>query len=111
MANTATIAMNKIDNEGEPAIQLRELYFMPCADLNGKETRKGEGIRTAGIAGSFCVEWKLTHYKAPILLFSQSHVLPFCDPMGCVPPGSSIHGIFQASILEWVAISFSRGSS
>ena len=28
----------------------------------------------------------------------------------CCPPGSSVHGIFQARILEWVAISFSRGS-
>ena len=34
-----------------------------------------------------------------------------CDPMNCSPPGSSIHGIFQARILEWVAISYSRGSS
>ena len=33
------------------------------------------------------------------------------DPMDCSPPGSSIHGILQARILEWVAISFSRGSS
>ena len=32
-----------------------------------------------------------------------------CDPMD--PPGSSVHGIFQARILEWVAISYSRGSS
>ena len=32
-----------------------------------------------------------------------------CDPMDCSPPGSSVHGIFQARILEWVAISFSRG--
>ena len=31
-----------------------------------------------------------------------------CDPMGCSPPGSSIHGIFQARVLEWVAVSFSR---
>ena len=35
----------------------------------------------------------------------------FCDPMGCSPPGSSVHEIFQARILEWVAISFSRGST
>ena len=34
-----------------------------------------------------------------------------CDPMDCSIPGSSAHGIFQARILEWVAISFSRGSS
>ena len=34
-----------------------------------------------------------------------------CNPMDCIPPGSSIHGIFQARMLEWVAISFFRGSS
>ena len=30
-----------------------------------------------------------------------------CDPMDCSPPGSSVHGIFQARVLEWVAIAFS----
>ena len=40
-----------------------------------------------------------------------SHVQHFCDPMDCSPPGSSVHGILQARILEWVAIPFSRGSS
>ena len=34
-----------------------------------------------------------------------------CDPMDCSLPGSSVHGILQARVLEWVAISFSRGSS
>ena len=34
-----------------------------------------------------------------------------CDPMDYSPPGSSVHGILQPRILEWVAISFSRGSS
>ena len=33
------------------------------------------------------------------------------DPMDCSPPGSSVHGILQARIVEWVAIPFSRGSS
>ena len=31
-----------------------------------------------------------------------------CNPMDCSPPGSSVHGILQARILEWVAVSFSR---
>ena len=35
----------------------------------------------------------------------------FCDPLDCSPPGSSVHGILQARILEWVAISSSRGPS
>ena len=34
-----------------------------------------------------------------------------CDPIDCSLPGSSVHGIFQATVLEWIAISFSRGSS
>ena len=33
------------------------------------------------------------------------------DPMDCSLPGSSVHGISQARILEWIAVSFSRGSS
>ena len=35
----------------------------------------------------------------------------FCDPMDSNTPGSSVHGILQARVLEWVAISFSSGSS
>ena len=34
-----------------------------------------------------------------------------CDPMDCSPPGSSVHGILQAGILEWVIMLSSRGSS
>ena len=34
----------------------------------------------------------------------------FCDPMDCIPSGSYVHGISQVRILEWVAISYSRGS-
>ena len=37
--------------------------------------------------------------------------LTLCNPMDCSPPGSSVHGILQARTLEWVAISFSKGSS
>ena len=46
---------------------------------------------------------------------SESEVAQSCltlyDPMDCSLPGSSVHGILQARVLEWVAISFSRGSS
>ena len=48
-------------------------------------------------------------------LLSTNEVAQSCptlyDPMDCRPPGSCVHGISQARILEWVAISFSRGSS
>ena len=44
---------------------------------------------------------------------AKSHqlCLTLCDPMDCSHPGSSVHGILQARILEWVAMPFSRGSS
>ena len=37
--------------------------------------------------------------------------LTLCDPMDCSVAGSSVHGIFQSRILEWVAVAFSKGSS
>ena len=39
------------------------------------------------------------------------NVQTLCDPMDCSLPGSSVHGILQARILEWVAVPVSRGSS
>ena len=47
------------------------------------------------------VKWSVVAQSCPTL----------CNPMDCSLPRSSVHGIFQARILEWVAISFSRGSS
>ena len=47
----------------------------------------------------------------PTFVPSLRHVQLFCDSMDCSPPGSSFHGKFQARVLEWVAVSFSRGSS
>ena len=46
-----------------------------------------------------------------LLFFSWSVVSDSCNPMDCSPLGSSVHRIFQARILEWVVISFCRGSS
>ena len=53
-------------------------------------------------------------YICPVSLRSVVEVmvpqsyLTLCDLMDCSPPGSSVHGLFQARILEWVAIHFSR---
>ena len=65
-------------------------------------------IRYAGVSS------QAGHYWAESQQNGQSEVAQSCptlwDPVDCSPPGSSIHGIPQARILEWVAISFSRGS-
>ena len=48
----------------------------------------------------------------PSFSLDCAHLCPtLCNPMDCSPPGSSVHWILQARILEWVAVSFSRGSS
>ena len=53
--------------------------------------------------------------RMPETIFSLSEVAQlcptFCDPVDCSLSGSSVHGIFQARVLEWIAISFSRGSA
>ena len=50
-------------------------------------------------------------YVLLLLLYSHLIHVRLCDLMDCKPPGSSVHGISHARKLEWVAISFSRGSS
>ena len=68
-----------------------------------------------------CTLWTISpHFPHPtgpgnhfstLFPFSRQVVSESCDPVDCSPPGSSVHGILQARILEWVAISFSRRSS
>ena len=59
---------------------------------------------------SCCLVFTQRHWKRGCCLVAQSSPI-LCDPVDCSPPGSSVHGILQAIIPEWVAISFSRGSS
>ena len=55
------------------------------------------------------VTWEAQR-RVCVCLVAQS-CLTLCNPMDCSPSGSTVHGISQARILEWVAIPFSRGSS
>ena len=53
-----------------------------------------------------CIRFNI---KVKVLVTQWTPTL--CDPMNYSPPGSSVHGILQTRILEWVAIPFSRGYS
>ena len=57
--------------------------------------------------------WSMPPGKPSLLKWSEvaQLCLTLCNPMDCSLPGFSIQGIFQARVLEWVAISLSRGSS
>ena len=61
---------------------------------------------------SLCTKHTLNLHTVTCQLSSVSQSCPtLCDPMDCSPPGSFFHGILQARILEWVAMSSFRGSS
>ncbi|XDA77321.1 hypothetical protein R6Z07F_007455 [Ovis aries] len=66
-------------------------------------------VYTVCVAPLFTWSFSLKSSEVKSSEVAQS-CLTLCDPMDCSPPGSSVHEIFQARILEWVAISFSRGS-
>ena len=97
------ITICKIDSQRKFAVWLRKVKQGLCINLegwdwegDGREVQKGRGICTP---------------MADSCVFVAQLCPTLCDPMDCNPPGSSVHEIFQARILEWVAISFSRGSS
>ena len=58
--------------------------------------------------GCVCVCVRVCVHVCVLVTLSCTTV---CDPVDYNPPGSSVHGVLQARILEWIAISFSRGSS
>ena len=67
---------------------------------------------TDGLRGYWGPEIGPTVSDACVSVCACTHTCPtLCNPIDDSPPGSSVHGIFQARILEWVAISSSRGSS
>ena len=80
------------------------LFLLRCGDNSLKE-HSGQL--------SFCFLFYSAFLKdrGSILLCVLGRVQLFCDPVGSSLPGSFVHGILQARILEWVAISYSRRSS
>ena len=87
--------------------QSQWLLISPKAGLYPEVPRKGVG--KGSLPGTTRAELATSSHFL-LELVTQS-CLTLCDPMDCSPPGSSVHGILQARILEWVAISSSRGSS
>ena len=76
-----------------------------------KETKKPSETRILRLLHSdmqTLKEFNRFHYMSAK---SLQLCLILCDPIDCSPPGSSVHVIFQARILEWVDLSSSRGSS
>ena len=91
------------------------------ANNQGDHSGGGDGVwapRSSGASGKLPVSspsvfWchSNPHCSACVHAQSFSHVWLFWDPKDCSPPGSSVHGISQARMLEWVAMPSSKGSS
>ena len=78
----------------------------PCARLVGMYWFSHYGKQD----GSSSKNSKQIHHVFGVCSVTQS-CPALCNPMDYSPPGSSVHGVFQERLLEWVAISFSGGSS
>ena len=92
-------------------IQLSLLVLLVSLSLNQRNTVLiTTTLQQASITGKTAIFFKDVLAVSILCLVAQ--LCPtLCDSLDCSPPGSSVHGIFQARILDWVAISFSRGSS
>ena len=97
------------------------LSFWQCQAVLGcfvvKERRRGAGLKLVNVKG-FCEEQSAKEFHttwgnwlksvaAAAAAKSLQSCPTLCDPMDCSLPGSSVHGIFQARVLKWVAIAFS----
>ena len=58
-----------------------------------------------------CLHWKINKWNLRVCMLTLQLCLTLFHPVDCSSPGSSVHGIFQARILEWIAMPSSRGSS
>ena len=67
----------------------------------GSHLPRGRKVWSAPSSSFHTLKWSEVAQSCPTL----------CDPMDCSLPGPSLHGILHVRVLEWVAISFSRGSS
>jgi len=107
-------AIFKMDNQQGHIVQHIKLCSMLCGNL-GRRGFWGRMDACIYMVGSLCCTFEtittlLTSY-AMLWAKSLQAWLTLCDPMVYSPPGSTVHGILQARILEWVAVLSSRGSS
>ena len=92
--------------DGDPSCKTSEIHCNVCIFQGRRQQRPGPVIHVISGGGSFR-GWK---WGICVCVCAQL-CLTLCEPMNCSPQVSSVHGILQARMLEWIAFSFSRGSS
>ena len=103
----------------EPGEEICLLDLVDDREWNGRENyllivqlwNRDEREPVFSLANHKLFQNNMRGYEPFTVIWLLRCVQLFCNPMDCSPPGSSVHGISQARILEWVAISLSKGSS
>ena len=104
-------------NWTEDYIFLKFLFLQTNAALEYTFTLKTKKVQSVIISPPEKTNYIYIDRLQEFLLYKYtyacmlSHIHAPCDPVDCSSPGSSVHGIFQARILEWIAMPSSRGSS
>ena len=105
VAQSCPTLCKPMDNKANGILQDRILEWV-AFPFSRRSSQPRDRTQVSYTAGRFFTSWATRKWSE----VAQS-CPTLCDPMDCSLPGSSIHGILQARVLEWVAISFSRGSS
>ena len=118
--------LNLLDHQRSPVFEDFDHYIFPSENFTKMSLRSvylNDHLCKDRGAVIYPTLWmrKLRLWQLKIIAFHKKasqggsevplSCLTLCDPMDCSLPGSSVHGILHARIMEWVAISFSRGSS
>ena len=124
VAQSCLTFCNTMDYRVNGIFQARILEWVAVPFSRGSSQPR-DRTRVSCIAGRFFTSWasrEAQEYwselsgmgKSPCMCVHAKSLqlrLILCSPMDCSTPGSPAHGVFQARILEWVAVPFSRGSS
>ena len=102
-----TLKLRKQGLRSEPAYTV--VTQLKVTDRTSSREGQQQGGVTGMVGSEATAPWCAPARKINVKVIQSRPAL--CESMDCSPPGSSIHGILQARILEWVAILFSRGSS
>ena len=111
--STAALSFSSSYSQSRVYIQKRQLNSKRYVHPNGqsstiyisKDKKQPKCQSTDDWVKKMWVKWNIM-----FVLVAQL-CLTLCNPVGCSPPGSPVHGILQGRILDWVAVPFPRGSS
>ena len=106
----ASISVTHISREGSGRVRETEFVIQTAPLQRTTTRRKTSSQQHESQEQNLRDKWTKREVDTCVCSVAQS-CPTLCDPRDCSPPGSSVHGLLQARILEWVAMPSSRGSS